>query len=319
MLIKGKKFIQSIKGYTGHIKESETFLVGVAIDPADEKRLKELGFSYPPKAGELLLPACFGRFTKRNSIEKEVVLRDQPKETKYRQQEITWQQWVGRGETEEKTGIANIPYKRFPRKYLPSPSLELAIKYKGEHPYVVVDRAFINESGDDEMATLAINILLELFGRAELFTKDLSAFVKPIKVVRLHWEVLPPGQKLPVDDRIKKYESLVAVAKKSKQGVVTDRFRTILEYSPDFEAIGQNGFNGYVIFGFESLGLFIFESAYHGNATYVIEGDWETISKMTKGEIMERALHKHRLIHRDEWKKHIHSLLNSNVKPTRAS
>lgn len=84
------------------------------------------------------------------------------------------------------------------------------------------------------------------------------------------------------------------------------------KYNPDFHAMGKSGYRGYVIFGFTKLNLYIFETAEYGNATYVFEGDWETLSQMTKAEIIAGNLHKYRFIHQEGWKTQIESLFPSN-------
>jgi hypothetical protein len=73
-------------------------------------------------------------------------------------------------------------------------------------------------------------------------------------------------------------------------------------------AIGQAGFSGYLIFGFTSRNLFICESVFYGNATYVFESDWEKLSKLSKAEILNQDLQKDRIIHREGWERKIATL-----------
>jgi hypothetical protein len=60
----------------------------------------------------------------------------------------------------------------------------------------------------------------------------------------------------------------------------------------------QHGFNGYIVFGYADLGLFVLESLEHGNATYVFGQDWEQLSALTKKEILHGGLQEERIIHR---------------------
>jgi soluble cytochrome b562 len=80
-------------------------------------------------------------------------------------------------------------------------------------------------------------------------------------------------------------------------------------YSPDFEARGLSGFSGYMVLGYEKLNLFILESIYPDNATYVFDKDWMELSKLTKAEILNNNFQKARLIHADTWNKSVESLL----------
>ena len=70
------------------------------------------------------------------------------------------------------------------------------------------------------------------------------------------------------------------------------------------------GFNGYVIMGFTKKNLYLLESAYYGNATYIFDEDWRDLSKMTKAKILNENLQKDRIIHREGWEENIKELLN---------
>jgi hypothetical protein len=59
--------------------------------------------------------------------------------------------------------------------------------------------------------------------------------------------------------------------------VIRHRFETINGYNPDFVGVGQAGFRGYVIFGLTEKNLFVCESIYTGNATYVFDKRWEEL------------------------------------------
>ena len=56
-----------------------------------------------------------------------------------------------------------------------------------------------------------------------------------------------------------------------------------------------------MVFGFTGRNLYILESMFPYNATYVFEGDWEYLSKLSKAEILSEKLHKARIIHTSKW------------------
>ncbi|VXC62412.1 conserved hypothetical protein [Bacillus sp. 349Y] len=309
-MISGKKYINSIKKYIDSVNEGEGFRVGVLIEEQDMLKLKELGFSQPIQLGETVVPPIKGRFTRYNLEGKEILQKDKEKETVYRQQYHTRVEFHGRNNKVEVTDFVDIPMKRFPRLQITGPSLELTIEKKEESTYLMINNSFIKSVEKDEIKALtAINIFLEIFNRAEILSVDLDAFIKPKELKRLNWILFPQGERLNWEEKKERYNEMTKNKSNSKKMVIWDRLQTIDQYSPDFEAIGINGFSGYVIFGFESLGVYVFESAYKGNATYIIKGDWEMISKMTKAEIVRNSLHEHRLIHREQWKRHIDDLL----------
>ncbi|NTU61545.1 MAG: hypothetical protein HGA95_04390 [Caldiserica bacterium] len=93
--------------------------------------------------------------------------------------------------------------------------------------------------------------------------------------------------------------------------VIEKRHETINAYNPEFFAVGQGGFDGYVIFGFPSKSLYILESSQTNNATYVLDKDWEVLASLTKAELLSKELHKERLIHRKNWFTLVKGLLKS--------
>lgn len=69
------------------------------------------------------------------------------------------------------------------------------------------------------------------------------------------------------------------------------------------------GFSRYVVFGFPQKNLYVVESMVYGNATYMFARDWESLSRMTKAEILEGGLHEQRLVHRLGWEDEVRRLL----------
>lgn len=106
-----------------------------------------------------------------------------------------------------------------------------------------------------------------------------------------------------------KLEVVVRDAPGTNQPVVEYRLERVNRYQPKFVAIGRAGFRGYVIFGFPEKNLYVLESAYIGNATYVFAENWEELSKRTKAEILSESLQLRRIIHRDGWDSEIDRLL----------
>ena len=81
------------------------------------------------------------------------------------------------------------------------------------------------------------------------------------------------------------------------------------EFHPDFTAVGEAGFEGCVLFAFEGRGLYVLESFEYGNATYILGGDWQTVSQRTKKEILEGGLHKSRIVHAQSWERQLRQVL----------
>ena len=109
----------------------------------------------------------------------------------------------------------------------------------------------------------------------------------------VNWEILPPGY-WPVD------ESSVAnfFAGKSSQTLIPSRLFEAKALDPIDVVIGKNEFNEYWCFRFKNNNKVLLESPYEGNAAYILRGDWETLSKKTKWELLniysdfcERIIH----------------------------
>ena len=84
--------------------------------------------------------------------------------------------------------------------------------------------------------------------------------------------------------------------------------RTFAEYEPNFIAIGENSFNGYVVYGYTKKDLYVFESNQPGNATYVFRGEWENASMLTKRDIIQGELCYKRFIHSKDWGNNVKTL-----------
>lgn len=156
--------------------------------------------------------------------------------------------------------------------------------------------------------THSINILLEIFGECEILTKDLQP-IAPLAIRRLNWEIFPPGAH-PWERVKKSIEPIVERAKKGKQDVILRRLEFMNQAVPELIAQGRGGFKGYIVFGFPRKNLYVLESLYYGNATYVFREDWESLSQLTKAEILDGNLQTGRLIHQPDWEREVRRLLD---------
>lgn len=85
------------------------------------------------------------------------------------------------------------------------------------------------------------------------------------------------------------------------------RLEFLAELKPSFTAVGRDGFSGYVLFAFEDKGIYVLESPLYGNATYVLDGDWKTLSRKSKAELLRSHLHRDRIIHTKSWPERLRS------------
>ncbi|GMX67396.1 hypothetical protein Elgi_66690 [Paenibacillus elgii] len=303
-MISKVKRIRSWAKYSGQVADGESVFIGLEITEEIKIRLELLGFESDLVAGRAIIPAPeFGRASRFNTEGKLVPQRDLPKETAFRQVYWEWTTWDG----DTHSGWKDVPYQRYPRKLTSPPSEYLVILERDGKKLVVVGDAFLQGQDDESVVVHKVNLMLELFGMADILRRDLKPYVVP-NLIKVHWELLPPGE-MPWPRLQGRLEPVIARIPKGKVPIVKQRLEVLAQYQPEFVASGVEGYRGYLVFGFPQYNLFVLESPQYGNATYVFEGDWTHLSKLTKAEILAGNLHKHRVIHMTTWEKGINEIL----------
>lgn len=261
----------------------------------------------------MLALARKGPASRRNAEGFDIVHRDQPMETAYRQVVWTWTQFAGRGGTEEKSKVVDVPYQRYPRTHMPPYSIELEVKLRADGQTYVVAGPFINDESSIVVATNTANMMRESLGGFEVLDKDLSSWVNaPVR--RLHWQLLPPGR-TPWESALPALERVVERASAGNQGVLRARLSAVGAKKPDFVAIGMGGFEGYTVFGFVQQKLCVLECPQVNNATYVLPMEsWERVSQMTKAEILHAGAHTARIVHTRSWFDALDAVLSDSRK-----
>ncbi|RUL84025.1 hypothetical protein [Tautonia sociabilis] len=306
MIIKKKRIRNLMLNLPG-IPRGKTLVFALPNLPDLAGAVAGAGFPTPCESGSSVLPSIRGPVSRFNAEGKFIVHRDQPKETVYRQREWHWVEWHGQDKV-ERSDIKDIPYQRYPRTFIPPPSVELGVATKTDGQSIIVADPITFSEQNDASCLHVINLYLELFGECHVLDQDLDAIIR-VEVRRLNWHVLPPGVRpwgelaARLRDVIKRFDSDGNIA-----------FRNNLDYinsfGPSFAAVGRAGFSGYVIFGFPQLNLYVCESVYKHNATYVFENDWQTLSQMTKAAILDHNLQKDRIIHMPGWHARVRALLD---------
>lgn len=291
---------RDINRYLSHLNQRATYYLGLRVRPVHAARLEALGFSSPLTVGERLLPpARRGAASRRNADGFDIVHRDQPMETMYRQISWTYSQWHGDRQVEV-TEVKDVPYNRYPRTRVPPYGIELEVSADPNGGHCIVTGPFQRTDAQTTVATNTANMLVEQFGSFEVFDSSLQPSIH-VPVRRLNWKLLPPGR----NTWQSAWPSLETVIQKSRgksQQVIEARFVEVGKYNPEFIAIGLGGFDDYVVFGFPSKGMCVLESRFTNNATYVLaHTNWEVVSQMTKEQILSASAHEDRLIHDRNW------------------
>lgn len=134
---------------------------------------------------------------------------------------------------------------------------------------------------------------------------DLESKESPpsLKIKKLSWKLLPKGQWAT--------EQIIQIFKNCNfkgskwQNVEFDetRLRKIQNHlKPSVCYVGEDEFKGYVVFCFDWTEKVVLECPFFGNAIYVINGEWQEITRLSKWE----ARHKYskqvtRIVHAETW------------------
>jgi len=295
-----KKRIRSIDNNFPKYLIDTDIIVGAVLDVnTDLEKIKSFGFTDSLNIGETVLPPLGGPVSIFNADGKELPDKTKPKQIiKYIEREWCWKQWCGRGRTKEICESRPVPIKGYPRIVIAPPSVELTISKKdGDKIYITTTKAKLSKANEKEICH-KINLVSEIFEHAEILDEKQVPIVKT--TIQLNWDILPKGVR-PWDKQKLLLEPFLDNIKDKRQKPVYDaRFEDINNLKPDFTAMGINGFNGYVIFGFSDKDVYILESAFYGNAIYIFSEDWKKLSQKTKAEIIQNDLQIERITHSGE-------------------
>lgn len=295
--------VQNIDRYLNGFRVGDKLQVILTDIECFKDKLIEIGFNNPIRVGERILPAVCGSITNYNANGRYEILRDLPKEKFYVSQTREIKDWHG----DYHSVSVDMEYKRFQREFLNAPSEELTIIQDNNGGNIVASNQVEVNEENKSLIQHIVNLFLELFGECYIVDEELFSRVKT-KINRVNWRILPRGE-MPWE-RLK--VSLLSLLHKtnieSKEDAL-NRFEYINNFSPDFVATGNGGFNDYVVFGFKEKNLYVMENSFAGNATYIFKNEWEIISQLTKAEILKESLQEHRLIHRKYWTRDIRNIL----------
>lgn len=308
MIIKQKR-IRNIHRHLKQIPRGNGIIFGISGLDRFTDEIQNIGFTKSMSIGESVLPpGTFGTISQFNADGKYHIHRDKPKETTYRMAEWHWMEWRGRYDSQERSKIVDIPYKRYPRTFVSPPSVEFTLVQSANEIPLVIGPLLTYTEDNTPLLTHIVNLFLEIFGECQIFTEKLEAFVT-VPVRRLNWNVLPMGKR-PWEKLYPEIRPIIQREPEGNRPVIKNRFAKVNSYNPEFIAVGHAGFQGYIVFGFPDRNLYILESTQTNNATYVFNEDWERLSQMTKAEILNNALQTDRIIHRKSWYQRVGTLLN---------
>lgn len=270
----------------------------IAFIGVTDVNLKRAGFLDEAVDGTTILPNRVGRNTLFNAEGKNIIRRDMPMETAYRTVEWHWNEWYGQ-DTIERSDFRDVPYKRYPREYVAPPAMEITLFRDDDGTQTVISGSIDNWRQNESLLIHTINVFLELFGECVILDDEKSQ-VLPTNIQRVNWKLLPKGE-YPFSRIKQELQPILSIVKKGNRSFVDKRLERLNGFEPAYTVIGIGGFSGYVVMAYPDRNLYVLESLLYGNATYVLDKDWEAVSKLTKADILNQSLHKDRIIHHSNW------------------
>jgi len=273
-------------------------------------KLTEDGLSAP---SQIMPPANCGKYSDRNINGNEIIRKDLPKETHIRSIEVpNWgDRWKGTHDVE-------WSYEKYQREHI-SPTLsQILIECPNIEPnqekYVIkfeVDDVLNRDDPDFENKLLTLlNLLQENIGTCGVEASGTS-FNDYLKTLRVSWEILPPGTREEVFERLGKGRKL----SKECCELISERYDFLMSLKPSKLIYGTSGLQRY--FGAHLADdLIVFENIEYGNAIYIMFDDWKELSQRTRLELMSGRHGKNfeRIVHVRGWKKQAREIIADRLK-----
>ncbi|SIO35317.1 hypothetical protein SAMN05444722_1615 [Rhodovulum sp. ES.010] len=301
------KRVRNVERHLGGVAEGAEFRLLVRIAPEDATRLARAGFDETLlQDGDAVLPAAIGPATRLNAEGRWQVRRDLPKESRYITT-VMWRrmQWAGRDREEHESAV-DIHRMCYPRELVPPTGFELSWRTQDGQAFVLSPKFQRKPAALDDIR-IAMNVVLELFGRFELIDAGFE-WIPPAPMRRVNWRMLPAGAhpwprlEEHLADALRRTPDRVSA-------VIMDRQKEIVSQGPDLMYVGVGGFSDYIAYELRNCGVVVLESIRRGNALYVFGDDWRTVSSMTKAEVLAGNLHLERIIHSEGWKARLNKAL----------
>lgn len=297
MLIRQTR-VRELTAHLGALVPRTHFRLAVETAHVGAGKLNSSGFA-SLNSGDTLLPGVVGRISRFNADGRFDVDRTQPKTSRFMGTR-TWtrREWAGSGQTREVTTDVDIYRECYPRTFVPPPALELTVVDHLGTRLIVSEPV---EWGVTPAADVlhAINLFLELFGECEVRHTNLTALTPP-NSRRVNWTMLPPGPQS-LQAVTAHVQQVINRAAPSFRGPIHGRLSFMAGRNPDEVWIGNGGFRSYVAYVFNGKGTAVLESVMPDNATYVFGANWQTVSRLSKADVLSAQHHIARIFHDRRW------------------
>ena len=292
-----KQRINNVAKYMKRLGDIDQFYICVKNSFKNRDVLIEKNVCMKVENGIKVIPRPIGPVTRYNADGKKVVRKDLDKEPRTIEHDFHIIDWHG----QDHYGTCYQTRMCFPIQTVLPPCEEITIDE-------TIIRSEILRKKDYDRIKHVINMFLEIFGVCEVVDANLQS-ISTTTIKHIPWKILPPG-KYPWEKAKEYLKNYFNSVPESKIKTIQKRHKFLAKYEPDFVAVGEESFNGYVVYGYTERNVYYFESNEPNNATYVFIGEWEEASKLTKRDIIMGKLCYKRLIHTKKWEKNISMIMN---------
>ncbi len=301
-MIRWRRII-NVKPHLIGFKKWEILYISIKYNGTIKDKLLNIWFS-KIEEWESILPIFKSKVSITNSDWLEIVRKDLPKiqylhELPYLIKDY-WghiHEWVN-----------YIPKLKYQRDLIDFMWVYLNIESKNWE-FMIISDPIKNELENEFKIKNTINLFLEIFWEANITNDTFKIFTTP-KIIRFNFEFLKkweyPWEKtkdLVINSVWKKYWENITKYIKNRWNIIED-------YKPDFIWYWIWWFRWYICFWFKEKNLYILESSFLNNATYIFNEKWEDISILTKASILKWNLFKYRIIHWINWQIEIDKILS---------
>lgn len=287
-----RKCIRNPRRYLYALPHGDKFYVAATLSDEDIIRLRQYGIK-PDRTARIPIPRRSA--TQLNADGKWIKLRDLPKEIRLFVHAYHLVDWHGN----DHYGTCIQARRCYQRELIPPAELAFIIE-----DGVLYSPLLANSEENMDRIKIAMNVALEMVGHCEIRTVDKAPALPPVRQMVVPWEILCAGTR-DRSDWEAYVQKTVERKPKAQQVEIYRRHECLLEMNPEFCVLGSQNFFGYVVYGFPTLNLYIFESNGINNATYAFCGDWESASMLTKMEVLTGGLQEARIYHTNHWHENI--------------
>lgn len=243
-----------------------------------------------------LPPASTGRWSKWNINGREIVRRDLPK---------TYHSWTIEAPDFQGSGTHPITFSRevFRKQRLYGQQIEAAVTRRDEPRDSLVGTVLLTLQApydeDAEQAYLyAASLARTWFGSATAYSLDETG-IPQVPDQSVSWDFLPDGTVEEMREAV--VRKFGGSAPPQEIEIMIDRLEKVQSLAPEKRLVGSSGLQRYIgyMFGEDFVA---FENPRVGNALYLMYGDWESLSQLSRSQLLaSREGDFDRIIHSARW------------------